>query len=228
MRILILTLLFVLLALDYSMAERPGAVSSKSYNRSRSYNPNRSSKHNQSRNFGNKNYKHNNSINKFNYYSGQQSYLNPYYLRNGYNPDILDPGHQLNKHYQRDKFPNYYDYYPYTAYNYPYYYDYGYDSSYYESDYPDNNSYERDTLQQRDKDINMNQFQESQPKNYDDFYYDAENYDLQYYDAQYKDEEAVDTVIYKWTDGEGIEHYTNNLKKIPDKFKDTIIELETW
>lgn len=227
MRLFIFSLLLVFVALDYTEAQRSAVISSKSNNRSRSYNPNRSSKHNQSRNFGNKNYKHNNSNNKFNYYSGQQSYLNPYYLRNGYNPDIIDPGHKLYKHDRRDRYYND-PYYYYPAYNYPYYYDYGYNSSYYESDYPDNNSYERDTLQQPYKDKDIDQSHESQSKNYYDTHNSIENYGLQYDDSQYTNQEHVDTIIYRWTDGEGIEHYTNNLKKIPDEFKDTIIEMETW
>jgi len=227
MRILILTLLFVLLALDYSMAERPGAVSSKSNNRSYSHTPKKPSNSNQTRNFNNRRYKNNNSGNASNYNKGQQSYLNPYYLRNGYNPDIIDPGNKLYKHDRGDRYYND-PYYYYPAYNYPYYYDYGYNSSYYESDYSDRNSYELDTLQQPDKDNNIDRSQESQSKNYYDTRNSIENYGLQYDDSQYTNQKYVDTIIYRWTDGEGIEHYTNNLKKIPDEFKDTIIDMETW
>ena len=229
MRLIVLSLLLVFVALDYTEAERSSVISSKSRNRSYSYTPNRSPNHNQSRNFDNKQYRHNHSKNTFNYNTVQQSYLNPYYLRNGYNPDILDPGHKINnEHYSRDRYPNYDPYYAYPAYNYPYYYDYGYDSSYYESDYPDENSYERDTLQQRDKNIDSYQSREGQPENYEDSYNNLENYNQQYHDTQYTDDEDVETVIYRWTDEEGMEHYTNNPEKIPDEFKNSTIEMETW
>lgn len=226
MKILILVLPLVLLTLDYSVAERSGAVSSKKGNRS--YSSNRGYKNNHKRNNHNKSHHHNKSRNNFTYNKGQQTYLNPYYLRNGYNPDILDPGHRRNKHDRGDYYRYYYPYYGYSAYNYPYYYDYGYDSTYYESDYLDRNTYERDTLQQYDKDTNIEQYQKNQSKDYHDTGNIIDNYDLQYDESQYSNEVDVDTIIYRWTDGEGNEHYTNNPKKVPDEFKDTIVEMETW
>jgi len=76
------------------------------------------------------------------------------------------------------------------------------------------------------------------PRQKEENYDDAIDQDNEYqsYEDEYREyKDPKDTInesgyeiIYKWTDDEGVEHYTNNIKKVPEEFKDTIVKLEAW
>jgi hypothetical protein len=71
-------------------------------------------------------------------------------------------------------------------------------------------------------------------ENYDDAvdqnneYESYEDENREYEDPKDTNKESGYEIIYKWTDDEGVEHYTNNIKKIPEEFKDIIVKLEVW
>jgi len=47
-------------------------------------------------------------------------------------------------------------------------------------------------------------------------------------ERDYDEEDGEAQYVYKWTDEQGIEHYTNNIKKVPEEFKETVVKLEVW
>jgi hypothetical protein len=55
-----------------------------------------------------------------------------------------------------------------------------------------------------------------------------EDEEREYSENEYGEENNEPQYVYKWIDEQGIEHYTNNIKKVPEEYRDTVIELEVW
>ena len=222
MRLTLILLVTFMFGIYPALAEKSGGVSSSSGNHPRS--TVRRPIQNQPGNFNNQHHGYNGSGSNLTYNNGQQWYIDLYSNRNGFYTDVNKRDHYRYDH-DRDKYfynnPNFY----YPPYGYTYYYDTGYDRSYYDDRYTDDNGYR---VQEPYREKPPQQYQVNPPAYDDPGTMNPENIQTEYYNTADVNDVEADTVIYRWTDGDGNDHYTNDKKKVPDEFLDTLVEMESW
>lgn len=174
-----------------------------------------SRRHNQNNN--NHHYKHH----KHNKGSGYGFYYGSNNLKFGYQ-NYYSPYYKPYTYYGRHYKPYYSSPYRFYSYDRDYY-----DDIYEESRYDENYRY-RDDFESRRDDYDNSQEIRKAPEELNNQQYQDTDYQNYQHDDNYIDEDAEPQTVYKWTDSEGTEHYTNNLKKVPEEYRDTVEQAQVW